>query len=85
MASLSRRERREYAKQMGLLSKKENYNQMVGRYQRSNQAGDHLHTNYLQELKNYQIESEPSSPDLSNASSEVEADEINPFGFLGKK
>jgi hypothetical protein len=44
-----------------------------------------LHTNYLQELKNYQIESEPSSPDLSNASSEVEADEINPFGFLGKK
>ena len=64
---------------MGLLSKKENYNQMVGRYQRSNQAGDHLHTNYLQ------IESEPSSPDLSNASSEVEADEINPFGFLGKK
>ena len=69
---------------MGLLAKKENYNQMVGRYQRSNQAGDHLHTHYLQELKNYQIEVEEVSPDTTQNSQE-EGTEINPFGFLGKK
>lgn len=85
MAGLSRRERREYAKQMGLLSRKENYNQMVGRYQRSNQAGDYLHINYLQELKNYQIERETPPADLTSDSQKEDSIEINPFGFLGKK
>jgi ribonuclease HIII len=84
MASSSRRNRREYAKQMGLLAKKENYNQMVGRYQRANQAGEHLHTHYLQELKNHQIDSEVVSPETTQNSQE-EGAEINPFGFLGKK
>ena len=69
---------------MGLLDKKENYNQMVGRYQRSNQAGEHLHTHYLQELKNYQIDSEVVSSDTTQNTQE-EGAEINPFGFLGKK
>ena len=84
MSSLSRRNRREHAKQMGLLAKKENYNQMVGRYQRSNQAGDHLHTHYLQELKNYQIDGEAASTNTTQNPQE-EGTEINPFGFLGKK
>jgi len=84
MSSSSRRNRREYAKQMGLLDKKENYNQMVGRYQRSNQAGEHLHTHYLQELKNYQIDGEAASTNTTQNSQE-EGTEINPFGFLGKK
>jgi len=84
MSSSSRRNRREHAKQMGLLDKKENYNQMVGRYQRSNQAGEHLHTHYLQELKNYQIDGGGVSPDTTQNSQE-EGEEINPFGFLGKK
>jgi hypothetical protein len=84
MSSLSRRNRREYAKQIGLLAKKENYNQMVGRYQRSNQAGGHLHTHYLQELKNYQIDGEAASTNTTQNSQE-EGTEINPFGFLGKK
>ena len=69
---------------MGLLAKKENYNQMVERYQRSNQAGEHLHTHYLQELKNYQIDSEVVSSDTTQNTQE-EVAEINPFGFLGKK
>ncbi len=85
MTNLSRRERREYAKQMGLLSKKENYKQMVGRYQRSNQAGGYLHTNYLQELKNYQIESETISSGAPLDSQDEGNTEINPFGFLEKK
>jgi hypothetical protein len=84
MSGLSRRERREYAKQMGLLSKKENYSQMVGRYQRANQAGEQLHTHYLQELKNYQIDSEVTAPETTQNPQE-EGIEINPFGFLGKK
>lgn len=79
MASQSRRERREYAKQMGLISKKENYNEMVGRYHRSNEAGDYLHTHYLQELRNSQPEN-----NLGDSESE-ESLGINPFGFLGKK
>lgn len=69
---------------MGLLDKKENYNQMVGRYQRSNQAGEHLHTHYLQELKNYRIDSEIAAPETTQNSQE-DGVEINPFGFLGKK
>jgi hypothetical protein len=84
MSSSSRRNRREYAKQMGLLAKKENYSQMVGRYQRANQAGEHLHTHYLQELKNHQIDSEVVSPETTKNRQE-EGPEINPFGFLGKK
>ena len=84
MSSSSRRYRREYAKQIGLLAKKENYSQMVGRYQRSNQAGEHLHTHYLQELKNYQIEGEAASTNTTQNPQE-EGTEINPFGFLGKK
>jgi hypothetical protein len=84
MSSSSRRNRREYAKQIGLLAKKENYSQMVGRYQRSNQAGEHLHTHYLQELKNYQIEGEAASTNTTQNPQE-EGTEINPFGFLGKK
>ena len=84
MSSSSRRNRREYAKQIGLLAKKENYSQMVGRYQRSNQAGEHLHTHYLQELKNYQIEGEADSTNTTQNPQE-EGTEINPFGFLGKK
>ena len=69
---------------MGLLAKKENYIQMVGRYQRSNQAGEHLHTHYLQELKNYQIDGEAASTNTTQNSQE-DGIEINPFGFLGKK
>ena len=69
---------------MGLLAKKENYNEMVGRYQRANQAGEHLHTHYLQELKNYQIDGEVVSPETTQNPQE-EVAEINPFGFLGKK
>jgi hypothetical protein len=84
MSSSSRRNRREYAKQIGLLAKKENYSQMVGRYQRSNQAGEHLHTHYLQELKNYQIDGEAASTNTTQNPQE-EGTEINPFGFLGKK
>ena len=57
---------------------------MVGRYQRSNQAGEHLHTHYLQELKNYQIDSEVAAPETTQNSQE-DGVEINPFGFLGKK
>jgi len=69
---------------MGLLSKKENYSQMVGRYQRANQAGEQLHTHYLQELKNYQSDSEVTAPETTQNLQE-EGIEINPFGFLGKK
>lgn len=81
--SLSRRERREYAKKLGILSKKESYEQMMERFRRSNAAGEYLHTHHLQEVKNRQIEKDPIT--FPESSQESEDEGINPFGFLGKK
>jgi hypothetical protein len=81
--SLSRRERREYAKHLGLLSKKENYQEMVGRFKRSNEAGDYLHTHHLQEIKNSQ--SEPKAQKESIEDHLDPSEDINPYGFLGKR
>lgn len=81
--SLSRRERREYAKRMGILSKKESYEQMMERFRRSNAAGEYLHTHHLQEVKNQQLEKDPTT--FPEPSQESEDEGINPFGFLGKK
>jgi hypothetical protein len=77
--SLSRRERREYAKQLGLLSKKENYQSMVERFKRSNQAGEFLHTHHLQEIKNSEIETKNSIEENK------EEDYISPYTFLEKR
>jgi hypothetical protein len=79
--SLSRRERREYAKKLGILSKKETYTQMMERFRRSTVAGEYLHTHHLQEIKNQQLEKDqPVNPDASQSE-----EGIDPFGFLGKK
>ncbi len=81
--SLSRRERREYAKKLGLLSGKESYHTMIGRFRRSSEAGDFLHTHHLQEIKNSQIESK--SPDVNSTNQEDSGENLNPYGFLGKR
>ena len=83
--SSSRRERREYAKRLGILSKKETYEQMMERFRRSSTAGEYLHTHHLQEIKNQQLEKEQTSS--SDIIEEVRSSEedINPFVFLGKK
>jgi hypothetical protein len=83
--SSSRRERREYAKRLGILSKKETYEQMMERFRRSSTAGEYLHTHHLQEIKNQQLEKEQTS--TSDIIEEVRSSEedINPFVFLGKK
>jgi hypothetical protein len=84
--SSSRRERREYAKKLGILSKKETYEQMMERFRRSSTAGEYLHTHHLQELKNQQLEKEQiSGPSISENKTSQEDEGINPFGFLGKK
>ncbi len=83
--SSSRRERREYAKRLGILSKKETYEQMMERFRRSSTAGEYLHTHHLQEIKNQQLEKEQtSSSDIIEEVRSAEED-INPFVFLGKK
>jgi hypothetical protein len=84
--SSARRERREYAKKLGILSKKETYEQMMERFRRSNAAGEYLHTHHLQELKNQQLEKDQTLiSDISGDTNSSEDDGINPFGFLGKK
>lgn len=77
--SLSRRERRGFAKQLGILSKKESYTDMLQRFSRSNRAGEYLHTHHLQQIKNSELESNPETPKDS------EEESINPYGFLGKR
>jgi len=79
--SLSRRERREAAKKMGFLGRKENYEEMMERFRRSKKAGDYLHTHHLQDVKNTQIEQESENQDEEVTSE----NEMNPFGFLGKR
>ena len=81
--SLSRRERREFAKRLGLLGKKENIQEMIERFNRSKAAGEVLHTHHLQEIKNIQLENSKAPEDSDSETSEEEG--INPFGFLGKK
>ncbi len=84
--SSSRRERREYAKKLGILSKKETYEQMMERFRRSSTAGEYLHTHHLQEIKNQQLEKEQtSSSDIIEEVRSSEDEAINPFVFLGKK
>jgi hypothetical protein len=84
--SSSRRERREYAKRLGILSKKETYEQMMERFRRSSTAGEYLHTHHLQEIKNQQLEKEQtSSSDIIEEVRSSEDEDINPFVFLGKK
>jgi len=78
--SHSRRERRAYAKQLGVLSRKENFLEMMERFKRSSQAGQYLHTHHLQEIKNAEIEK--SDPEVQDS---PEEDSINPYGFLGKR
>lgn len=85
--SESRRYRREMAKQFGLLSKKETFDQMSERYKRSIQMGEMLHTKHLQDIKNQEI---LQSEDINSESIEVkDSEEIstaeNPYGFLGKR
>lgn len=77
--SLSRRERRGLAKDMGLLSKKESYTEMMERFRRSKKAGDYLHTHHLQDVRNYQEDQKISKTEEKNS----EEHQVNPFGFLG--
>ena len=84
--SLSRKERREYAKRLGILAKKESYEQMMERFRRSSIAGGYLHTHHLQEVKNQQLEKDPITfLESSQEPKGTEDEGINPFGFLGKK
>ena len=84
--SLSRRGRREYAKKLGILSKKESYEQMMERFRRTSTAGEYLHTHHLQEVKNQQLEKDSITfLESSQEPKGTEDEGINPFVFLGKK
>jgi hypothetical protein len=84
MGSLSRRERREAAKKMGLLSKKENYSEMTQRFRRANEAGSKIHTQHIQEIKNSEILLEQKNNEFEIAKNSDEGNFMNPYGFLEK-
>lgn len=73
------------AKQFGLLSKKETYDQMSERYKRSIQMGDRFHTQHLQDIKNQEILQAEDDLDQNKKDSEESTSEENPYGFLGKR
>lgn len=84
--SESRRYRRAMAKQFGLLSKKETFDQMIERYKRSTQMGEKFHTQHLQDLKNKEILKAEENSDPQNIKDPEESgSEENPYGFLGKR
>ena len=84
--SESRRYRRAMAKQFGLFSRKETYEQMSERYQRSIQMGERFHTKHLQDMKNKEILQSESELDSQDTKTSGESTQIeNPYEFLGKK
>ena len=84
--SESRRYRRAMAKQFGLLSKKETYEQMSKRYERSIQMGERFHTQHLQDIKNQEILKSESNLDTQDTKGSEESNsEETPYGFLGKR
>jgi len=56
--SQSRRQRRQLAKQFGLLGKKESFSEMRERIRRAQKMGKQIHLKNLEEAKNNQIEAD---------------------------
>ena len=56
--SQSRRQRRQMAKQFGLLGKKESFSDMRERIRRSQQMGKQIHLKNMEEIRNNQIEAD---------------------------
>lgn len=56
--SQSRRQRRQMAKQFGLLGKKESFDEMRERIRRAQQMGQQIHLKNLENNKNSQIEAQ---------------------------
>jgi len=91
--SLSRRQRRGFAKSMGLLGKEKTVNQLLERTKRANEFGKQLHTRHLEDIMNNQLEVDRQkrilSEELEIVSSKLKEnaevrDEINldSFSFL---
>jgi hypothetical protein len=91
--SLSRRQRRGFAKSMGLLGKEKTVNQLLERTKRANEFGKQLHTRHLEDIMNNQLEVDRQkrilSEELEIVSSKLKenaevSDEINldSFSFL---
>lgn len=58
--SQSRRQRRQMAKQFGLLGKNESYDQKCERIRRAQKMGKQIHLKNLEDVRNNQIESQKS-------------------------
>ena len=82
MGSLSRRERREAAKQMGLLSRRESYSEMTQRFRRANEVGSKIHTQHVQEIKNSEILLKSEADGFEMEKNSEEQNFMNPYGFL---
>ena len=58
--SQSRRQRRQMAKQFGLLGKNESFDQMRERIKRAQKMGQQIHLKNLEDVRNNQIEAQKS-------------------------
>jgi hypothetical protein len=80
--SLSRRQRRGFAKSMGLLGKEKTVNQLLERTRRANEFGNQLHTRHLEEIMNNQREIDRQRRILSE---EIEIESLKQKENSGEK
>lgn len=79
--SQSRRQRRQMAKQFGLLGKNESYDQMRERIRRAQKMGQQIHLKNLEDTRNNQIEAQKSREIDSQESLAREISENSEIGI----
>src|SRR5210317_2000348 len=78
--SQSRRQRRQMAKQFGLLGKNESFDQMRERIRRAQKMGKQIHLKNLEDTRNNQIESQKTKEISSEERLDSENSENNKIG-----
>lgn len=79
--SQSRRQRRQMAKQFGLLGKNESFDQMRERIRRAQKMGQQIHLKNLEDVRNNQIEAQKSREIDSQESLAREISENSEIGI----
>jgi hypothetical protein len=80
--SNSRRQRRQLAKNFGLLGKEKNLSEKRERFRRSNEMGQQFHLRHLEENMNSQLEEERKRNEVKILESSLKLQEENSDNFV---
>lgn len=80
--SESRRQRRQLAKNFGLLGNEKNLSQKRERFRRSNEMGQQFHLRHLEETMNFQLEEERKKNEAKILESTLKLQEKNSDSFV---